>query len=162
MSNSKLPDAYDVLMAFLYEAMDDTLHSVADALEIAKRKTHEMGVYTQEEINTIADYLMRDVEHVAHHPSLAEENNSLTEWLKFDIALIENFALDAFLGIADKTRIKLAELAIEAKQHHPYHSGEVAGPGTFSCNQCQKHIAFKSTSLIPNCPHCQGSSFKRC
>ena len=163
MSKSKqLPDAYDYLLAFLYEAMDDTLHSVADALEVAKQKTHELGLYTQEEINTIADYLMRDVEHVAHHTSLSEENNTLSEWLKFDIALLENFALDAFLSVADKTRIKLAELAMDAKQYHPYQSGEVASPGTFRCNACEKRIAFKSTSLLPDCPHCHAKHYSRC
>jgi hypothetical protein len=163
MSKSKqLPDAYDYLLTFLYEAMDDSLHSIADALELAKKKTHELGLFTQEEINSIADYLMRDVEQVAQHPSLSEENNSLSEWLKFDINLLENFALEAFLSVADKTRIKLAELALDAKQYHPYQTGQVASPGTFVCKACEKQIAFKSTGLIPECPQCQGKHFARC
>ena len=163
MSKSKqLPDAYDYLLAFLYEAMDDTLHSIADAIDVAKHKTHELGLYTQEEINLIADYVMRDVEHVAQHATLSEENNSLGEWLKFDIALLENFALDAFMSVADKTRIQLTELALDAKQYHPYQSGEVASPGTFRCTACEKQIAFKSTSLLPDCPHCHGKHYSRC
>jgi hypothetical protein len=36
----------------------------------------------------------------------AFRNNAVTEWLKFDIALLENFALDSFLSIADKTRLE--------------------------------------------------------
>ncbi|WP_445371328.1 zinc ribbon-containing protein [Methylomonas sp. HW2-6] len=162
MGENKLIDAYDDLMGHLYEAMDDTLHSVADALEIAKKKTAALGGHTQEEINKIADYVMRDVEHVATSPSLKEENDSLSEWLKFDIELIENFALEAFLDIADKTRVKLASLEMEAKLYHPYQSGEVAGPGTFTCDACGKQIAFKSTSIIPACPECKGNSFSRC
>jgi len=138
------------------------LHTVAEALEIAKEKTSSLGGHTQEEINKIADYVMRDVEHVATSPTLAEENDSLSEWLKFDIDLIENFALDAFLDIADKTKVKLAALEMEAKQYHPYKSGEVASPGTFVCDACGKQIAFKSTSLIPECPECNSQSFSRC
>lgn len=162
MGENKLIKAYDELMGHLYEAMDDTLHSVADALEIAKEKTSALGGHTQEEINKIADYVMRDIEHVATAPSQQHDNNSLSEWLKFDIDLIENFALDAFMDIADKTKVKLAALEMEAKQYHPYKSGEVASPGTFTCDACGKEIAFKSTSVIPKCPACQGDAFTRC
>ena len=162
MGENKLIKAYDDLMGHLYEAMDDTLHSVADALEIAKEKTSALGGHTQEEINKIADYVMRDVEHVATSPSPVPENDSLSEWLKFDIDLIENFALDAFMDIADKTRVKLAALEMEAKQYHPYQSGDVTSPGTFTCDSCGKHIAFKSTSVIPECPACNGKAFTRC
>jgi hypothetical protein len=162
MGENKLIEAYDDLMGHLYEAMDDTLHSVADALEIAKEKTSALGGHTQEEINKIADYVMRDVEHVATSPSQQSDNNSLSEWLKFDIDLIENFALSAFMDIADKTKVKLAALEMEAKLYHPYKSGEVAGPGTFVCDACGKQIAFKSTSILPACPECKGDSFSRC
>jgi len=160
MSEHKLIKAYDDLMGHLYEAMDDTLHSVADALEIAKEKTSAVGGHTQEEINKIADFVMRDVEHAAIS-SPNSSRDSLSEWLKFDIDLIENFALSAFLGIADKTRVELAALEMDAKQYHPYQSGDIAGPGTFVCDQCGKQISFKSTSVIPTCPACQASNFSR-
>lgn len=163
MGENKLIKAYDDLMGHLYEALDDTLHSVAEALEIAKEKTSALGGHTQEEINKIADFVMRDVEHAATaNPSSQHDNNSLAEWLKFDIDLIENFALDAFLDIADKTRVKLAALEMDAKQYHPYKSGEIASPGTFVCEQCGKQIAFKSTSVIPECPACHAHDFTRC
>ncbi len=162
MGENKLIKVYDEQMNHLYEALDGTLHTIAEALDIAKEKTAALGGHTQEEINRVADYVMRDVEHAATSPSLEEENNSLSEWLKFDIDLIENFALDAFMGIADKTRVKLAALEMDAKQYHPYQSGDIASPGTFVCDQCGKQIAFKSTSVIPDCPECQGKNFSRC
>lgn len=162
MGDNKLTKAYNDLMEHLYEALDGTLHSVADALEVAKEKTSALGGHTQEEINHIADSLMRDVEHVATSSSIQEENDSLSEWFKFDIELIKNFALDAFMSIADKTRIKLAALEMEAKQYHPYASGDVTAPGTLTCDACGKTIAFKSTSVIPQCPACKGTAFTRC
>ena len=76
MSKNKSTQAYDDIIGFLYEAMDDTLHNIGDALEQAKRKTHELGNITQEEIHQIAEFVMRDVEHAAQSPSLAEENNA--------------------------------------------------------------------------------------
>lgn len=165
MNENKFIEAYNNLMKHLYEAMDNTLHSVADALEIAKEKTSEFGghaqEFSQEELDRIAHYVMRDIEHAATSPTPVQDNNSLSEWLKFDIELIENFALDSFMSIADKTRIELAKIAKQAKKYHPYKSGEITGPGTFICGDCGKHIAFKSTSLIPACPECGNKNFTR-
>lgn len=160
MSENKITKAYDDLMGHLYEALDDSLHNVADALEIAKEKTSALGGHTQEEISKIADFLMRDIEHAAAG-STEKNNDSLSEWLKFDINLIENFALSSFFDIADKTRVQLNALEIDAKQYHPYQSGDAAGPGTFVCDGCGKQIAFKSTSIIPECPACHTTAFSR-
>ena len=161
MSDNKFVEAYDELMGHLYEIMDDTLHSVADALELAKEKTSELGGLTQEEVNQIAVFLMRDIEHAADTPTTVNDKNSLAEWFKFDIELIENFALDAFTSIADKTRIELAKIENQAKKYHRYNSGEITGPGTFHCDSCGKQIAFKSTSELPECPFCKEKTFSR-
>ena len=161
MSDKKFVEAYDDLMGHLYEIMDDTLHSVADALDIAKEKTSELGGLSQEEVNQVAGFLMRDIEHAAGSSPQENDKDSLTEWFKFDIELIENFALDAFTSIADKTRLELAKIETQAKKYHAYNSGDIAGPGTFVCDDCGKQIAFKSTSQIPSCPSCQGKKFSR-
>ena len=161
MSDNKFVEAYDKLMEHLYEAMDDTLHSVADAMEIAKEKVSELGGLTQEEVNEVADFLMRDIEHAAEATPTVSDKSSLAEWFKFDIDLIENFALDAFSNLADKTRIELARIEKQANKYHPYKVGNIAGPGTFICDQCGKHIAFKSTSEIPECPECHAKTFTR-
>ncbi len=161
MSDNKFINAYDELMGHLYEIMDDTLHSVADALEIAKEKTSELGGFTQEEISQVADFLMRDIEHAADSTPMVSDANSLSEWFKFDIELIENFASDAFASLTDKTRIELAKIENQAKKYHTYHSGDIAGPGTFLCDNCGKQIDFKSTSEIPECPDCKSKTFSR-
>ncbi len=161
MSDKKFVDAYDDLMESLYEIMDDTIHSVADAMEIAKEKMSELGGLTQEEVNQVADFLMRDIEHAADSTPQVSDKDSLSEWFKFDIERIENFALDSFASIADKTRIELAKIENQAKKYHTYLSGDIASPGTFICDKCGKQIAFKSTSQIPSCPSCQGKSFSR-
>jgi rubrerythrin len=160
MAKNKFVDAYKDLMEHLYLAMDNTLHSMADAWDIAKDKINKAGELTQEEVNIISDALKRDIESAAHGLPGHKDTSSLSEWFKFDIDLIENFALDAFLSLADKTRIELAKLGEQAK-HHQYQSGEVTLPGTFTCDQCGKEIAFKQPSQIPECPACHGKTFTR-
>ncbi|MDD5579796.1 MAG: zinc ribbon-containing protein [Methylobacter sp.] len=160
MNKNKLVEAYTDLMEHLYEAMDDTLHSFADALEISKEKTKKTSDLTDEEVDKVSGYVKRDIEHAAHGLTHKEDSQSLSEWFKFDIELIENFALDAFLSLADKTRLELAKLEQLAEQN-TYHTGDITGPGTFVCDFCNKEISFKSTSQIPKCPDCRGVTFFR-
>ena len=161
MSENKLTKAYNDFMEYMYEATDDTIHSIADTVDSAKEKISEIGGLSQDEISHVADAVSRDIHHAAN--SLPDNSNdSLTEWLKFDIELLENFALDSFLEIADKTRIELAQLSQTAKQFsHPYKSGELTAPGTLCCEKCGKVIAFKSASIIPECPDCGANTFIR-
>ncbi|MFI3136314.1 MAG: zinc ribbon-containing protein [Methylococcaceae bacterium] len=159
MSENKFIQAYDDLMGHLYEIMDDGLHSLADAIEIAKEKTHALSVLTQEDIHKVADFVQRDIEDAAH--TLQPDNtDDLSEWLKFDVDLIENFALDAFMSVADKTSIELAKLKRHGEQNI-YYSGEITSPGTLTCVACAKEVAFKSTSQIPDCPECGAKAFIR-
>ncbi|PPD49223.1 MAG: hypothetical protein CTY16_04570 [Methylobacter sp.] len=160
MNKNKLINAYLELMNHLYEAMDDTLHSFADSLEIAKEKISKVSNLTSEELDKVAGFVKRDVEHAAQGLSGSTDNDSLSEWFKFDVQLIENFALDAFLSLADKTRIELAKLEQLATKH-VYHSGDITSPGTFICDACGKEIAFKAASEIPECPSCHGNTFVR-
>jgi hypothetical protein len=160
MNKNKLVAAYSDFMKHLHETMEETLHSFAEALEISKEKTAKTSDLSSDELDKVSGFVKRDVEHAAQRLSTEEDKDSLSEWLKFDIELIENFALDAFLSVADKTRLELAKLEQEAEAH-TYHSGDITVPGTFVCDDCGKEIAFKTASEIPECPQCHGKTFIR-
>ena len=160
MNKNKLIAAYSDFMKHLHETMEDTLHSFPEALEISKEKTSKSSDLTSDELDKLTAYIKRDVEHAAHGLSDNEDNNSLSEWFKFDIELIENFTLDAFLSVADKTRLELAKLE-QLAHAYTYHSGDITVPGTFICDACGKEIAFKAPSQIPECPHCHANTFIR-
>jgi BMFP domain-containing protein YqiC len=153
--------AYNKFMQHLHETMGDTDYSMAEAIEIAKNKTSDTSDLTAEEMEQVTQYVKRDLDHAAGN---IDENaeDSFGQWLKFDIDLIEDFAFEAFMDLADKTRVELAMLEQKAKHYHPYHSGEITGPGTFVCEECGKEIAFKTTSQIPECPNCKAKTFVRC
>jgi rubrerythrin len=157
MNDNQYTDLYDELMAKLYETMDDTLHSIADAMLLAKQQMADIGGYSQNEINRVAEFVLRDLHSAAGDTHRGE----LGEWLKFDIGLVENFALDAFWSLADKARVQLTALQWQADLPREYQAGEIASPGTFICQQCGKTIAFKSTSSIPSCPACNHGYFSR-
>ena len=156
MGENKLIQAYNSLLEHLHLTGKSATHG----LDSAKEKLSEDSGLTQEEAHKVGSYLQRDVEDAAH--KVAENDyDSLSEWLKFDVELIENFALDAFMSVADKTRVELAKLDQYAQATETYRSGEITGPGTLSCEQCGEEITFKSTSVIPTCPKCGTSEFIR-
>ena len=100
------------------------------------------------------------MEQAAFGLSAKADNDSLSNWFKFDVELLENFTLDAFLSVADKTRIELAKIE-QLAETHTYHSGDITVPGTFICDACGKEIAFKTASEIPECPACHAKTFIR-
>ncbi len=161
MTENKLIEIYNNIVKYLHETLDKSEHTLSEALEIAKRKTGESTKASQEELDRTGDAVMRDIEHAASQETPVQDEDSLAEWLKFDIELLENFAFDAFMELADKTKVQLAKLEYEAKQYHPYKSGDITGPGSFTCNQCGKTIAFKRPGIIPECPECGGKNFSR-
>lgn len=160
MNKDKLIKAYSELMQHLHETMEDTLHTFAEALEISKQKTNKDNDLTEAEMDEVSGYVQRDIEHAAHGLSHQADNDSLTEWFKFDVELVEKLILDAFLSVADKTRIELEKIKQLATKH-TYHSGDITFPGTFICDECGKEIAFKTPSEIPECPKCHATTFIR-
>jgi hypothetical protein len=173
MNKNKLIKAYSELMQHLHETMEETLHSFADALEISKEKTSKTNELTDAELDQVSGYVKRDIEtgHAVHDSTNTGDNESLpewfkkwfksnAEWFKFDVELIENFTLDAFLSLGDKTRIELEKIKQLATKH-TYHSGDITFPGTFICDECGKEIAFKTPSQIPECPVCHAKTFIR-
>jgi hypothetical protein len=160
MIKNKFVAAYTDIMKHLHETMEDTLLSFAEALEISKEKAGKDSDLTKDELDKVSGFVKRDIEHAAHELTTEKDNESLSEWFKFDIELIENFALDAFLSLADKTRVELAKIG-QIAEKHTYHSGDITGPGTFICDDCGKEIAFKTPSEIPECPECHHNTFVR-
>ena len=161
MSENQLIKAYNDMVTHLHEDLGDASKTLARGLDAAREKVSELGGLTQEEIHKVSEYVQRDIEEAALGLS-DDSNDSLSEWLKFDIQLIENFALDAFMSVADKTRLELAKLEQQARASNIYESGEITGPGTLVCVQCNEQINFKTTSVIPACSKCGKKTFQRC
>ncbi len=160
MTENKRVNAYDNMVQHLHESLQNTSKTLSHGIETAKEKTSEIGGLTQEELNKVADNVKRDIEEAAHSIK-GEGNDSLAEWFKFDIDLIENFAVDAFMSCADKTRVSLAQLEQLARESSIYESGEITSPGTFICSSCGKQIVFTTTTEIPDCPACGNNTFQR-
>lgn len=164
MTENKLIKAYNDILTALHEDIGDASKTLARGLDVAMEKVSELGGLTQEEIHKVAEFVQRDIDEAARALATEDkeiEQESLSDWLKFDIQLLENFALEAFMNIADKTRLEHARLEQAAKTSNLYYSGEISGPGTLVCSSCQHSITMTSPGSIPECPKCHTKTFQR-
>jgi hypothetical protein len=164
-AGEKLVHAYNTMLqrvkTFLDEAEKETRPKLDHAIEAAKEKATELEELTLEEAEKIGTYLKRDVEDAASYLA-GPERAELADWLKLDIQLIENRILDAFMSVADRTRVGILKLEQDAPLAGvTYHTGEVTGIGTLVCTECGELLHFKQTGHIPPCPVCHKTTFVR-
>ncbi len=163
------PDKESTLI-HLYHTMRDHIHdalaegrehlpSVRELVDEARERVSELDERAREETEEIGEYLQRDLETAGNY--LAETGEDLGRWLHMEETLIEDRLRDLFAQIADPTRIALTRLDAEARRAQNYHAGEVIGMGKLECVQCGKTIQFDQTSVIPECPKCHGTTFRR-
>ncbi len=160
----RLTNAYERMLGRVHRMLDTAEHALfpdplRTALNRARERSVELGELTREEADRIAGYLQRDVEDAAHF--LLDTGEDLRTWLRFDIEQIEERVLHAFISVADKTKVELADLADRARSPMRYQQGEVTGPGTLVCVDCGAQLSFTEPREIPACPKCGGRSFQR-
>lgn len=162
---SSLVDAYNQMMARVKEIIDNaetnTAPTLQKAIEQARKQAIHLGEITLEEAEEIGNYIKRDINDAAEY--LMETSHEFSEWLMLDIELIEQKVLELFLSVADKTRIELEQLSQPGFDitESEYLSGEITGPGTLVCINCEHKIQFSTTDTIPVCHQCLHRAFKR-
>lgn len=159
----KLVDAYKRMLEHVHDALENVAHktrpSLHEAVEEAGERLTAAGEITREEGERLGNYLKRDMEDAARF--MLETNEDFREWLSIDLQLVENQLLEKLMGIADRTRVELAQLDRQAREASLYHAGEIAAPGTLQCVNCGQVIHLHTAGHIPPCPKCHQRTFKR-
>ena len=139
---------------------EQTLDTLREEIQEAVEFEYEVEELTKEEVALLGAYLKRDLEHLLHFVEGTGEG--VAEWLKTDLALIEQSLLELLFSIADKTRLDTLEL--DQKLHSTsseYISGEVATAGTLRCLNCGHLVCLTETSHIKPCDACNSHYFER-
>lgn len=155
----KLIEAYNTLLHRVYDSLSEAGDKIKPNLEKRLEQAAELEELGREEIDTISNYLRRDIEAAAQW--MADNGNELTDWLRFDVEQVEERALEAFTQLADQTTLELKQLERQATAVGEWHTGEIVGIGALICTECGEELHFHKTGHIPPCPKCHGSVFKR-
>lgn len=159
----RLVDAYDAMLERVHLAAETaekrTIPWLRDALEDAREKAVELNELTREEADKVSQYIERDLHEAADF--VAETGQELKDWLRYDMALIQDQMLNMFSNMVDHTSEALKNFADQAHQASIYRTGEVASPGVLKCSECGEELHFKKTGRIPPCPKCHATQFQR-
>lgn len=154
---------YERMLGQVREAIshwrDDAGPRLHYALTSARDHLVEIGELSRDEAERIAGWLRRDIEEAADYTARSESD--LADWLQMDRQLIESWLWDQFSAVADQTRLELKPIETTPGEPAPYHTGEIAGPGTLICRDCGETLRFERAGHIPPCPQCRGSLFTR-
>ena len=150
---------YERVAGSLRKAREHTGPLLHKFIDEAKDKAVELDELTEEDAEKLTIWLKRDLDDAIDH--MAETDDKLTDWLGFETTLIESALLYLLLETADKTTVELLRMKENARLPSVYHTGEVTGPGTLICDDCEEKLHFHNASKIPPCPKCHKTTFHR-
>ena len=152
-------DMYERIADSLKTAKDKTAPQLREWIAEAKQKANEVEEITEEDAKQLATWLKRDFEDMLHY--LSETEGELQEWLGFETVLLKTTLIQSLLDVADKTTVELLRMKENAHKPSDYHTGELTGPGSLICDECQEILHFHKTGRIPPCPKCNSTLYHR-
>lgn len=158
-----LGEAYEKM----YERAAENLHNAKEKsssllhkfIDEAEEKAVELKEISKEDAEKLSNWLKRDLNDAADY--FADTEHELKDWLGFETALLETYAVYLLEQTADKTTVELLALKENALLAGIYKTGEITGPGTLICDQCGEVLHFHKAGKIPPCPKCHATSFHR-
>lgn len=153
-----MSEAYKELLQKAVHTARQTGERLSEVLTRLKGEMTTLGQTPRPDQTPLAQFIQRDLTEAAHY--LNKTGEELSTWLGFEEALIESTFWNVFSAAADQTTTELADIALQAA-YAPYHTGEIAGLGTLSCDRCGEQLHFHKPGHLPPCPKCHGTSFHR-
>ncbi len=127
------------------------------AMELAHEQMASAGEFSAEQGEVFKHYLRRDLEQtmVDMHQLGKETKASLHP------ARLGAGALSALAKILHATGSALTSISDKAENVLEYRSGEITMAGTLTCLDCAHEVNLNKTSVVPTCPACQGTRFRK-
>lgn len=127
------------------------------AMEIARQQLAVAGDFSAEQGDTFKRYLRRDLDQtMLDMRQLGTEAQERLNPARLGAGALSSLAKllhatgGAMLALSEK-----AEVALEIK------TGEITMAGTLTCMACGQKLHLKSTSMVPPCPSCHATQFRK-
>ena len=157
----KLSELYDRFVESSREAFELSKEKSGEAweksMEVARKKLEETDEFSAEQGEAFKRYMRRDLEQTSEDiQHLGQEAKEILHPARLGAGALSSLA--RFLNSAGDA---LTSLSKKAENALVYHSGEITAAGTLTCSSCGHKIQLKKTAVVPTCPECQGTSFRK-
>lgn len=127
------------------------------AMEVSRQKLTAAGEFSTEQGEAFKRFLRRDFEQTGiEMQRLGKEAKDVLNPARLGAGALSTLA--KILHAAGET---LTALSAKAENILEYQSGEVTMAGSLTCLGCGHKIQLTSTSVVPVCPNCQGTRFRK-
>ena len=135
-------------------AMDNTVEFSRKAMEKARQKLTDAGVFTEEKGEKLKGFLENDLSRVAQELKKGAKE-------KLNPSRLGSGALASMSKLLHKTSDALAHYADKTEESLTCKSGEITSAGKLACKACGYEMNFKKTGRIPPCPKCHKTEFTK-
>jgi ElaB/YqjD/DUF883 family membrane-anchored ribosome-binding protein len=162
IEKDKLLQAFNHMVDELHAAVEKAEEKLGPPLEEmvsnAEKMSKQLYALTQDEMKSLSEHLKRDIAHARKY--MQTEGRDFNQWLKFDVKQVEDKFADFLAKAADRNWLDFHSFK-GFQQNTLYKTGEICGPGTLRCLNCEQEMKFTRNTRIPPCPKCHQTEFER-
>ncbi|MCF7803778.1 MAG: zinc ribbon-containing protein [Candidatus Marinimicrobia bacterium] len=157
----RVANAYDRILEnvrnILTTTSDITKKEFDRALNQAGTSLEEASQYTKDEIEKARKAVRKDWQNFVKVAGKQKEDFLESEQFQ----RISDTGLGMLAKMTKAVKNWATFLDEKIDEQITYHTGEVAGAGTFKCVECEKTMTFKKSGRIPPCSSCKSTTFRR-
>jgi len=160
-TEERVVNAYTKILQNLREILDTSSKITKAEFDRALRKAgtslEEASKFTQSEIDKASKAIQKDWQSLVNVANKQKTNFLESE----EFQRFTNTSLGVISKVAKSVQNWASLLDEKIDDQITYHTGEVAGSGSFECKECGKTMQLKKSGRIPPCSGCKGSAFRR-
>lgn len=142
----------------IFESGQEKSHDAWEkAMELAREQMAAAGEFSSEQGDTFKRYLRRDLEHTISDINLLGKEAKKT----LHPARLGAGALSSLAKLLHATGGALTALSKKTEAALTYKTGEITMASTLKCASCGHEIHLTKTSVVPPCPECKGTKFRK-
>ncbi len=127
------------------------------AMELSRQQLAAAGEFSAEQGEVFKKYMRRDLDQtMVEMRQLGEETKE-----RLNPARLGAGALSSMAKMLHAAGAAMMAASAKTEEALVYETGEITMAGTLTCIKCGNKVQLKTTDVVPHCPGCQGTFFRK-
>jgi hypothetical protein len=151
---SRYQSLLENLSDWVLQSTKQDLLTMMDLVNQGKAYLRAAEDLSLEEINTLENYLLRDLKDFSQRLNEDVDNSLWWQNTKFEI-------WQTIASMSDRSKLELFEMQEDVIHHGTYKTGELIAIGELRCSKCDHSHRITCVQRIQSCIKCGGDIFSR-